>query len=135
MEAGREGVQLAHDVCELVTVHLGIALHGRQIGGVAFELFQYFALEVGAGENGEDVEKAVYGGAAVPDGTPTRVMDAGLEQELQTQKRPHAFAKRLFVNNLLQNEALRDRSLSGALLFHSGGGRCKWKKGLRRGSR
>lgn len=45
-------------------------------------------------------------------------MNACLKEELKPQKRTHAFAKRLFVNNLLQKPRPCALSLWWALLFH-----------------
>ncbi len=116
-----EGFQFRQCLTEALAVDVRVLFQASQCTGVAFQFLEHLGLEVGAAEDGHDIQQCGQRTAAVPV-TFTAQMVCGLgKQELQSQKGPDALVKRLFVDDLLVHR-LRNSGWLGLRYCPSVGG-------------
>src|SRR3569623_871644 len=99
-------VEFVEQLAETGAIDAGRVLQRGEGAHLPFELFHHLGLEVGAVEDGENVEQADERIAAVPHRRPFEVSEKFLEQMFQPQESTDSFVERLFVNVVLSHGSL-----------------------------
>src|SRR3569623_1390644 len=101
-------VEFVEQRAETGAIDAGRVLQRGEGAHLPFELYHHLGLEIGAVEDGENVEQADERIAAVPHRRPFEVSEEFLEQMFQPQESANSFVERLFVNDVLLHESLCD---------------------------